>query len=426
MRQPTSMPPRFGVNYTPRTGWFHHWLDFDLDAVRADLDAIAALGVDHVRMFAVWPLFQPNRGLVRPAALRQLGAMVDAAAERGLDVSVDGLQGHLSSFDFVPSWATTWHRQNLFTADGVVAGQAAYLTAIARELAGRPNFLGMSVGNEFSQFAGAQHPEPSTLTVAEAEHWLRTMLAACTAGAPHAEHHHSEYDAALFDPQHPFTPQLGARHGARTTVHSWIFNGTARRYGGLSEQSVRLAAYLVELARAYGTDPHREVWLQEIGAPAPHVSAAEAPEFARRTLEHVLDCHGLYGVTWWCSHDVGRELLDFPELEYSLGLIDQQQRVKATGSVVAAFAGARSALAAPAARAVGLVLEAGATSGDDLHAPLRATCAPGGAFFEAWMDLAIAGHRPAVVLAPFAADPAHLTARGITHLIQPAEVHAGT
>ena len=34
---------RFGVNYTPSEGWFHHWLDFDLDSVRADLDSIAAV-----------------------------------------------------------------------------------------------------------------------------------------------------------------------------------------------------------------------------------------------------------------------------------------------------------------------------------------------------------------------------------------------
>ncbi|MFE4721988.1 glycosyl hydrolase, partial [Streptomyces sp. NPDC056728] len=60
---------RFGANYTPSQGWFHHWLDFDLDAVRADLDAIAALGLDHVRVFPLWPVFQPNRSLIRPRAV---------------------------------------------------------------------------------------------------------------------------------------------------------------------------------------------------------------------------------------------------------------------------------------------------------------------------------------------------------------------
>ena len=34
-------PVRFGVNYTPRVGWFHHWLDFCADEVARDLDTIA-------------------------------------------------------------------------------------------------------------------------------------------------------------------------------------------------------------------------------------------------------------------------------------------------------------------------------------------------------------------------------------------------
>ena len=63
----------------------------------------------------IWSVFQPNRTLIRPRAVAQLVSMVDAAAEVGLDVSVDGLQGHLSSFDYVPAWLRTWHRRNLFT-----------------------------------------------------------------------------------------------------------------------------------------------------------------------------------------------------------------------------------------------------------------------------------------------------------------------
>ena len=122
---PRRPPPRFGANYTPSQGWFHHWLDFDLDAVRADLDSIAALGLDHIRVFPIWPYFQPNRTLIRPRAVEQLVALADAAAERGLDVNVDGLQGHLSSFDFLPAWTQTWHRRNIFTDPDVVAGQAS-------------------------------------------------------------------------------------------------------------------------------------------------------------------------------------------------------------------------------------------------------------------------------------------------------------
>lgn len=95
---------RFGVNYTPRVGWFHSWLDLDLDAIREDFEQIAALDLDHVRIFPLWDLIQPNRGLIRPAGLAAVGDVVDAAAEYGLDVNVDALQGHLSSFDFLPAW----------------------------------------------------------------------------------------------------------------------------------------------------------------------------------------------------------------------------------------------------------------------------------------------------------------------------------
>lgn len=151
-------PLRFGVNYTPSQGWFHHWLDFDLDAVRADLDSIAGLGLDHIRVFPLWPLFQPNRTLIRPRAVEQLVQLADAAAERGLDVNVDGLQGHLSSFDFLPAWTQTWHRRNIFTDPDVVAGQAEYLRTLAAALADRPNFLGMTLGNEINQFSGPRTP----------------------------------------------------------------------------------------------------------------------------------------------------------------------------------------------------------------------------------------------------------------------------
>ena len=111
---------RFGVNYTPRIGWFHAWHDLDLDAVGEDLRAISELGLDHVRIFPLWPLLQPNRTLIRPRALDDVRAVVDVAASVDLDVVVDVVQGHLSSFDFVPSWLLTWHRRNMFTDPEVV------------------------------------------------------------------------------------------------------------------------------------------------------------------------------------------------------------------------------------------------------------------------------------------------------------------
>ncbi|WP_372411086.1 glycosyl hydrolase [Streptomyces luteireticuli] len=405
------MTVRFGVNYTPRQGWFHHWLDFDLDEVRADFDDIASLGLDHVRVFPLWPVFQPNRTLIRPRAVEQLVRLVDAAAERGLDVAVDGLQGHLSSFDFLPSWVTTWHRRNLFTDPDVVEAQARYLAELAGALAERPHFLGMTVGNEFNQFSGDPHPDPDRVDAREAGSWARRMIEACDAAAPGRAHLHASYDAAWYDGTHPFTPAHAARIGAMTAVHSWVFNGTAQRHGSDGAATGLHAAYLVELSKAWATDPARPVWLQEVGAPAPFVPPERAASFARTTLLNVLDCEGLWGVTWWCSHDVDRALADFPELEYELGLFTQGRKVKPVGEAVAGVA--RDSLPAAAPRRTALVVDAG----DVVSAPLRPMLAPGGAYFEAWMRLASDGARPAVVLAQRVGEAGHLVGRGVEEVV---------
>ncbi|GFH34633.1 glycoside hydrolase 5 family protein [Streptomyces pacificus] len=410
---------RFGANYTPSRGWFHHWLDFDLDTVRADLDSVAALGLDHVRVFPLWPVFQPNRTLIRPRAVEQLVQLADAAAERGLDVNVDGLQGHLSSFDFLPSWTQTWHRRNIFTDPDVVAGQAAYLRTLAQALADRPNFIGMTVGNEVNQFSAGPHPDPDRITPAQAEQWLGALLAACEEGAPGRLHLHAEYDAAWYQDDQPFTPAHSARLGAVTAVHSWVFNGTAQRHGRTGTATEQHAAYLVELSKAWADEPHRPVWLQEVGAPAPLVPAEHAAAFTEATVANVLDCEDLWGVTWWCSHDVSRSLADFPELEYSLGLMTSDREVKPIGRAIARIVREqREHPHRPAPRTTALVVDAGEEDGPRR----RSVCAPGGAVFEAFARLTAEGARPAAVLAGRAADPGHLAARGITEVVTPEEV----
>ncbi|MGW9046732.1 glycoside hydrolase 5 family protein [Streptomyces lydicus] len=413
---------RFGVNYTPTQGWFHHWLDFDADSVRADLDSIAGLGLDHIRVFPLWPLFQPNRTLIRPRAVEQLVELADAAAERGLDVNVDGLQGHLSSFDFLPAWTTTWHRRNLFTDPDVLAGQEEYLRTLAAALADRPNFLGMTLGNEINQFADGPHPDPDRITAAQATAWLERMLAACERGAPGRTHLHAAYDAAWYRDGHPFTPAQAARLGAVTAVHSWVFNGTAQRHGPTGTATEQHAAYLIELSKAWAEDPHRPVWLQEVGAPAPHIPEDRAAGFTEATVTHALDCPDVWGVTWWCSHDVSRSLADFPELEYGLGLLGNDRTVKPAGRAIAALAERwRGRRHRPAVRSTALVVDAGEAGA----APRRSVCAPGGPVFETWAQLAAEGVRPALVLAERAADAAHLASRGITAVLTPAEVGGG-
>ncbi|MFM9554425.1 glycoside hydrolase 5 family protein [Streptomyces caniscabiei] len=400
---------RFGVNYTPRRGWFHAWHDFDPGLAREDLAQIAGLGLDHVRVFHLWPLLQPNRALVRASAVDQLVRLVDLAGECGLDVLVDGVQGHLSSFDFYPEWTRSWHHRNVFTDPEAIEAQALLLRTLGRALAGHPRLIGLQLGNELNNLV-----EHNPVTPVEVDHYLDTLLGAARDGLGGAGGlvTHSAYDAAWYGDDHPFTPEASARKGDLTTVHPWVFSANcARRYGPRSPEVHHLAEYGTELAAAYATDPARPVWVQETGAPEPHIPAADAPDFARATLLNAAGCPSLWGVTWWCSHDVDRALADFPELEYTLGLFDSTGRPKPIAEALSTtVAELRSAAARPAPRTTALVL--------DCTPSTRSVSGPGGAFFDAWMRLRQEGARPAVVLAERAEDTTYLAARGITEVIE--------
>ena len=411
---------RFGVNYTPRVGWFHAWLDHDRDAARRDLEQVAGLGLDHVRIFPLWDLVQPNRGLIRPAALAAVADVVDAAAEVGLDVNVDALQGHLSSFDYLPAWLTTWHERNMFTDPEALAGEEAYLRALGETLRGRPNLMGLTLGNEVNQFAARPHPRPQEIDADQAEAWLDRLLGAARDGLRGGDGHgagdvlvtHAAYDATWYDERQPFLPRHAAELGDQTVVHSWVFNGAAQQYGGLGAGSVRHAEYLVQLAAAWHTSATRRVWLQEVGVPTTVVDPDDAVAFLEQTVRHAAGVAGLSGITWWCSHDVSRSMLDFPPVEYDLGLVDEHGTVKPTGDMLAALARELRDAPAPTPSPVGLVL--------DDTVPHRAGCAPGGDFFESWVRTAERdGRGPQVVLQSRVHDVDLLTARGVEHLEHP-------
>lgn len=407
--------PRFGVNYTPSVDWMFQWMAIRPDAVRADFEAISGLGVDHVRVFPLWPVLQPNRTLIREQALADVALVADIAAEFDLDIAVDVIQGHMSGFDFVPAWLVNWHEGNMFTDPGAIEAQARLVAAVYDAVRDKPNLIGLTLGNELNQF---QLPNPQAMTARpdQVGHWLRSLLDAPVDPAPRHLLVHSENDHLWYRDQHPFHPVHASRLGDVTTLHSWIFNGTARTYGGLSAQSVRHAEWMLELSKAFATDPGRRVWLQEVGAPSWNLAEADMPEFAERTLTAALTSENLFGVTWWCSHDVTRDLADYKDLEYSLGLLDVDNREKALGrkfrEVVAA---ARSgALPGPEPRTSAVVVEV-----DDEDLPLsRAALAPGGEVFELWHAARERGEAVGVVTSRDAEAPSALSRRGVKEIIR--------
>lgn len=164
--------------------------------------------------------------------------------------------------------------------------------------------------------------------------------------------------------------------------------------------------------RLLGAPADRRIWLQEIGAPTPWVPAEGAASFADASIRGALGNPAVEAVTWWCSHDVSRELADFPEVEYSLGLFDAQGRVKPVGEAMADIAREQASGSAPIPPATPAPL---LVDGLRLDAANRSLLSPRGEIFTQWVDEALAGS-----IRPLAAGGDDATERdGIEHNASP-------
>lgn len=409
----------YGVNYTPSHGWFFAWLNPDWAAIEHDFEQIASLGIDHVRLFPLWPLLQPNRTYINEKALIDLRHMVHLAGLHGLNAYVDVIQGHLSSYDFVPTWLVSWHDTNMFTDGNAVEAQSRLVATVYETCESEKNFSGLTLGNECNQFTDISHPHRHPANYRDIENWMRALLKPVEKKA-HEQGRilvHSENDGVWYEEYHAFTPRFASQIGDVTTIHSWVFNGVAKKYGPLSFEATNHARYLMDLSLAYADDPHRQVWLQEAGSPLNVMSENQAPQFCTQTVQAALSHPQAYGVTWWCSHDVSSQMSDFPAVEYSLGLFNEHGELKPLGKAYRdAIARSREQEGTNTGQPRSHTALVIPTS--DGEPVMRAAHAAGGSIFNAWMDLSRQGERPQMISSENAKNTQYCEARGITELIE--------
>src|ERR1700734_1799174 len=139
---------RFGVNYTPSRKWWFCWNDWDAGPIRRDLDAIAALGADHLRIMLIWPFFQPNPAWVSPAHLERLDHLLAMMGERHLDALVTVFTGQLSGWFFLPSFNRL--SDGFYTDPQMWDAQELFVRELARTLKPHPNVIGFDFGNELT------------------------------------------------------------------------------------------------------------------------------------------------------------------------------------------------------------------------------------------------------------------------------------
>lgn len=404
---------RFGVNYVPRKRWWYCWLDWDQQAIMDDLYAVADLGLDHIRIQCLWPLFQPGISSVSDQALANLHSLLDAADKAGLDVEVTVLNGWMSGLAFMPAWVAplalpgngnTW---NMFTSPEVIEAEKFLFRKIAANIGAHRRFLGFDLGNELGVL---QTEKNNPVSQKAADAWATEMLRYCDEIAPGKFHVNGVDDSHLFA-DFGFSRENIAITGHATVVYSYVFfTGTLDRFKYSDPGSLHLADYMIELVYAYHTDLRRRVWVEETGVSPEWMPEAYLPEFMEHTVRNIAATGKAWGITWWCSHDIDPTIKGFASLEYGLGLLDLQNKRKPLEKKFAALAAElRRSSMEIMPRKTALVIPDRGLSPEPWP--------PDWSYANPYMNLISKGDTPAIVLESRAHDPEYLKARGIVSLV---------
>ncbi len=311
---------RFGVNYTPSKNWWFCWNEWDADPIKRDLDAIAALGADHLRILLIWPYFQPNPKWVSPLHLERLNQLLTLMGERNLDAVVTALTGQLSGWFFLPPFNKAGSA--FYSDESLWSAQEIFIRALAGVMNGRNNIIGFDFGNEINTCWAA---EPSV-----GDAWMKKMFSLMESISPDRIHVNGVDEMPWFEST-TFSPRaLAAR--PMPTMHCYPYWSGSLKFGGaMDPPSIKLMAANATLIRSYAADPRKPVWAEEFNTCIEALNEKQQAEWLEKAVLAAIDS-GVSWFTYWDSHDVDRKF-EFNSLEYSLGLLTNDGKIKEQGRV---------------------------------------------------------------------------------------------
>ncbi|MGB7189906.1 MAG: cellulase family glycosylhydrolase [Acidobacteriaceae bacterium] len=311
---------RFGVNYTPSHNWWFCWNDWQTDPIERDLDAIAALGADHMRILLIWPDFQPNATWVSGAHLDRLSQLLTMMETRRLDAVVTVFTGQLSGQFFLPPFHTA--RSGFYTDPAMWNAQELFVRELARTIHPHANVIGFDLGNELNTCWTA---EP-----AQGDAWMTRMFALMDEAAPGRLNVNGVDEQPWFE-RTTFSPEALAAQRL-PAIHCYPWWTGALKYGGpMDPPSTQLVAAMATLARAYMRDHRRPVWAEEFNTCIASLTEAQQAEWLQMTVLSAKDA-GVNWFTYWDSHDLNRKFA-FNPVEYTLGLLTNDGKVKEQGKM---------------------------------------------------------------------------------------------
>ena len=330
-----------GCNYWARHAGMYMWRDWDKRQVEKDFDLLSAHGMTILRVFPLWPDFQPltaeygsggmfrgytqnggplkNYAAVDDSMIERFRDLCDAAEKRGMKLVVGLVTGWMSGRLFVPP---ALEAKNVLVDPDAIAWQCRFVRYFVSALKDHPAIAAWDLGNECNCMGSAN----------AAQFWLWI--------------HAVSSEIRMSD---PLRPVVSGMHSVRTTKTA---KANVRQQGELVDwltthpyplwtpecnnepfDTLRNGCHPACETTLYANLSGRPAFVEEAGSMGPGIVSEERAAAAMRMQMFSCWTVGVPAFVWWCAFDQGHldfAPYDWTAIERELGLFKMDGTPKAT------------------------------------------------------------------------------------------------
>jgi hypothetical protein len=330
-----------GCNYWASHSGTAMWSDWRPDVVEADLKQLAAEGMQVLRVFPLWPEFQPLRLLrgavtelrvgedplpddefgragVSRTAMERFAVLADLAAKYDLKLVVGLLTGWMSGRHFAPQ---AFDGHNHITDPLSIQWQVRFVRAFVRHFRSNRAIVAWDLGNECNCMGHA----PSQAAAWTWTHAISAAIRIEDGSRPVISGMHSLKP----DSRAVWRIQDQAELTDILTTHPYPYFTPHCALDPIN--TIRSCLHATAESRLYADIGGKPCMAEELGTLGPMFASDDVAADYVRTALFSLWAHDCMGLLWWCAYDqteLTHAPYDWTSLERELGLVTAQRRPK--------------------------------------------------------------------------------------------------
>jgi len=331
-----------GCNYWASHAGTAMWSDWRPDQVELDLRRLSEAGIEVIRVFPLWPDFQPidnmytsegrhygyrigeerlpdteaGRAGMSEVMLNRFAQFIEIADRYGLKVIVGLITGWMSGRLFVPN---ALKGKPILSDHDSIRWQVRFVKHFIQQFKASSAIVAWDLGNECNVMENVGSREDAYVWTAS----IANAIKASDPSRPLISGMHS------LSPTGKWTMQDQGELTDILTTHPYPFWTEYMDYDPIN--TIRPTIHATVESLFYGHIGGKPCFAEEMGTMGPMVCSEEvAADFARASMFSQW-AHGLNGLLWWCANDqtkLQHAPYDWVACEGELGLMTEDGRVK--------------------------------------------------------------------------------------------------